>query len=138
MIDYSAVADFLQDNVQTEPVVLYRHQPATADDPIPEPETDPDYSEIPFTCGVNEMKQAAEIKSWGQSIGADYTCLVTVKAFRAATGLDPIDPTILDSLASDRVLIRGVVCTVMKARLTGWNGDTFTWLTIGAKKRIER
>ncbi len=137
MFDLSPVADFMQENLLTEPVVLYRHQPATADDPIPEPETDPDYSEIPFTCGVNEMKQSAEIKSWGESIGADYTGIVTVKEFRNATGLDATDPAVLDSLSSDRILIRGVVCTVLKGKLTGWNGDTFTWLTIGAK-RIER
>lgn len=133
---FEAVADYLQLTMQTEPVTMYRYAAEVADDPIPETETEAEPTEYPITCGVNEMKKDANIRTWGQSIGADYTCLITVKEFQAATGMDATDPDTLDSFSRDRLQIRGVFCTIMKARLTGWNGTTYTWLTFGAK-RIE-
>lgn len=125
-------ADDAQRILCDESVTLLRYPSVVvADDPYQEPAVEPDPTEITLQAGVSTRKSQAKITVAGQEIEADYTLQMTVKSIKAA-GVDPESQGSLDLLYNDRLIIRGVPCTIVKADLTGYSGSGHIWLMIYA------
>lgn len=138
MIDWNQVktaADWMQENLCQEPVT-WNHYPEVAvdpDTPLEEPATDPLPTDLSLTSGVRESGRDAEIKAWGQEIGADYI-LVFSAAVMVSAGLNPGNDTNRGFMMNDTVSVRGNTCTILRIRMTGWTGSEWIWCTVAVRK----
>lgn len=130
MSNLDSVARFIQSELCVESVTLLHTVLQVASMPNQEPAAEPTETEHIFQAGINPIKAKATTAPGGLQIPADYSAFVYIPDFQRRTGVT-VDVSRLDWLLHDRLRIRGALCSITHAHVTGPDS---IWLTIFAAR----